>query len=190
MNTKFLSFFRFLLFAGFFMQITVTQAQLDNTLDKMFIDSTHVDTITLSQFKKMSTRELDILFEQNAKELLAKFRAGKSISRIGLIAIGPGIVVTTAGVVLISCFDHYRLRSFGILGTAKVITWEYLGGIFLTMIGGVATAASTTFIIVGTHLKNQSKKSYINKYFNNKNPYQSTLKVGCTSNGIGLTLDF
>jgi hypothetical protein len=196
MNAKSLPYFRFILIVVFFMQVAVTQAQeekqmqMDKTSDWIVTDTVQEGVMTLSEFKNMNSRELDNFLKQNDREFFAKYRTGKAFCRIGIAAIIPGVLTISAGVVLITCFDNYRMREFGILGTAKLITWEYLAGIYVTLVGGVATIASTTFIIIGSHLKNKSKKGYITKYFNDKKLTQSTLKVGCTSNGIRLTLNF
>ena len=196
MKTKFSLPFRLILLAIIFMPIAVIQAQEDyqKQIDSIFnwteTDVIKTEAISLSQFNKMNNRELGIFFKQNDKDVFLKYRTGKTFYNIGLPIIIPGILITGIGVGMITHNDHYRYRSFGSLGSSKVITWEYLGGIFITAVGGVATIASTTFTIIGINLKSQSKKDFINKHFNNQSSYQPTLNIGYTGNGISLTINF
>jgi len=194
MSTKFLSFFRTLLLTVILFQFVATQANEIQMNPKETIscsiatDSIPAEITSLSQFKYISNRELDVFFQQNARDLLPKFRVGKTFQYTGLIAMIPGVLITGTGVTLIACTEHYREKDFGMLGTKRVITGEFLGGIILTSLGGAITVMGASFTIAGFDIKNQCKKSYINKHFNNSNI--STLKVGCTNNGIGLTLNF
>ncbi|MDR0364899.1 MAG: hypothetical protein LBH92_07790 [Bacteroidales bacterium] len=197
MKSNFLSFSRPLLLAVIFMQGAIIQAQkeyqkqINNISDSITTDTIQLDKISLSQFKAMNSRELDNFLEQNDKQFSIKYHSGRTFSQIGLTAIAPGVIVTCIGVGIITHTDHYRMRSFGILGSQKVITWGYLGGLYITAVGGVATIISTTFVLIGTRLKNQSKKEYINKhYFNNASSVKLTLNIGYTGNGIGLLINF
>jgi hypothetical protein len=190
MKTKLLSFSRIVLLIAIFMQVVVTQAEevqlpLGSLSNGVVQESVQTDSITLTQFKSMNWKELDAFFKQYEKDVLPRFRTGRTFSYIGLGAMIPGVLITTTGVVLMSCFPEYPE------GGGKYVifrTPEYLGGIFLTSLGSVITALGVSFTIAGFDIKNQCKKSYINEHFNNTNI--STLKVGCTSNGIGLTLNF
>jgi len=190
MNPKFLSFFRIVLLLVFLMQVFVSQAEeilpnpLDNFSNSAVLKSVQHDSITLSQFKSMSWKELDNFFKQNEREMLPRFRLGRTFSYIGLGSMISGAVITSAGVVLLTCFPEYPQ------GNGYVIfrTPEYLGGIILTTLGSAITTAGISFTISGYGIKNQCRKSYIDKHFNNST--LSTIKIGSSNNGIGLTLNF
>ena len=195
MSTKFLSFFRTSLMVVILFQFFATQANEVQMKPKevnyfsIVADSIPAEITSLSQFKGMNNRELDVFFKQNARDLLPKFRLGRTFSYVGLGAMISGAVIASTGVVLLTCFPQYRWSSGShYWPSGYVPTGEYVGGIILTSLGGAITVMGASFTIAGFDIKNQCKKSYINKHFNNSNI--STLKVGCTNNGIGLSLNF
>jgi len=190
MSTKFLSIFRTLLMAVILFQFFAIQANEVQMKPKevsyfsIVADSIPAEITSLSQFKGMSWKELDNFFKQNEREVLPKFRLGRTFSYIGLGAMISGAVITSAGVVLLTCFPEYPQ------GNGYVIfrTPEYIGGIILTTLGSAITSVGISFTISGYGIKNQCRKSYIDKHFNNST--LSTIKIASSNNGIGLTLNF
>ena len=186
---------RLILLTLILIQVTIMQAQedyqnFDTISDSIVTDSAQVVMLSLSQFKSMNTKEMCYFLKQNDNVSFRMYNIGTKLQKKGLIMLAPGVLGTTAGVLLITRCDHYRDKSFGSLGYARVITWEYLGGIFFTAIGGAVTFVSSGLIVSGSILNFESKRKFINNHIKNKNYIQPNLNIGYTNNGIGLTINF
>ena len=128
----------------------------------------------------------------NCYEANAAYNRGKSVRRIGWIALGSGIALTAIGVITgagsttdsessYSYYDdpYYANRGYTYTESETTINW-------LAVVGVTVTIASVPVLIVGKKMKNNAYKDY-NDYCAKSS---ANLSLNVKNNGLGICLNF